>query len=112
MSPFNIDQFAHQLLTEALFYDEEYGALGNVSLIDIEAARERYLASYDPDRNIYLIEKATDWEECDEVDYMLTIDGQEYGAYRTPEEAAEELMRLATDGSLKPVFMVLYNEEG
>ena len=43
-APFSIDQFARQLLIEALFYDAEYGALGNVSLIDQEAVRERFLA--------------------------------------------------------------------
>ena len=48
MPPFNVDLFARQLLTEALFYDEEYGALGNVSLIDQESVRERYLALLRP----------------------------------------------------------------
>jgi hypothetical protein len=93
MPPFNVDQFARQLLAEALFYDEEYGALGNVSLIDKESVRERYLASYDPDRDTYL------------------VDGQEYGTYGTPEEAAEVLMTLARDNNLGPSFMILFDED-
>lgn len=116
MPPFNVDQFARQLLTEALFYDEEYGALGNVSLIDQESVRERYLASYDPDRDTFLIEEAVEWEELDadqdgEVDYALAVDGKEYGTYPTPEEAAETLMTLARDHSLAPSFMILFDED-
>ena len=116
MSPFNVDQFARQLLAEALFYDEEYGALGNVSLIDKESVRERYLASYDPDRDTFLIEEAVEWEELDadedgEVDYALAVDGQEHGTYGTPEEAAEVLMDLARDNNLAPSFMILFDED-
>ncbi|WP_420455502.1 hypothetical protein [Rubrivirga sp.] len=116
MPPFNDDQFSRQLLAEALFYDEEYGALGNVSLIDKESVRERYLASYDPDRDTYLIEEAVEWEELDadedgEVDYALAVDGQEYGTYETPEAAAEVLMTLARENNLGPSFMILFDED-
>ena len=116
MAPFNIDQFARQLLAEALFYDEEYGALGNVSLIDKESVRERFLASYDPERDTFLIEEAVEWEELDadedgEIDYALAVDGQEHGTYGTPEEAAEVLMALARDNNLAPSFMILFDEE-
>ena len=115
-APFNVDQFALQLLTEALFYDEEYGALGNVSLIDKESVREKYLASYDPDRDTFLIEEAVEWEELDadedgEVDYALAVDGEEHGTYGTPEEAAEVLLALARDNNLAPSFMILFDEE-
>ena len=115
-APFNVDQFALQLLTEALFYDEEYGALGNVSLIDKESVREKYLASYDPDRDTFLIEEAVEWEELDadedgEVDYALAVDGEEHGTYGTPEEAAEVLLTLARDHNLAPSFMILFDED-
>ena len=116
MPPFNEDQFSRQLLAEALFYDEEYGALGNVSLIDKESVRERYLASYDPDRDIFLIEEAVEWEELDadedgEVDYALAVDGKEHGTFGTPEEAADVLMGLARDNNLAPSFMILFDED-
>jgi hypothetical protein len=116
MTPFNIEQFARQLLVEALFYDEEYGALGNVSLIDRENSRERFLASYDPERDVFLIEEAVEWEELDadedgEIDYSLAVDGSEFGSYETADEAADVLLGLARDHNLTPSFMLLFEEE-
>jgi hypothetical protein len=115
--PFNSDQFARQLLIEALFYDAEYGALGNVSLIDKESVRERYLASYDPERDTYLVEEAVEWEDLDadedgEVDYALAVDGKEYATYETPDAAADALLSLAREQDLAPSFMILFEEEG
>lgn len=113
---FSIEQFARQLLIEALFYDEEYVALGNVSLIDQEQKRERFLASFDPERDEFLIEEAVEWEEIDadedgEVDYALAVDGQEYGYYDTPEETADALLALAREHNLAPSFMLLFEED-
>ena len=113
---FNVDQFARQLLIEALFYDEEYGALGNVSLIDPASVRERYLASYDPERDTFLIEEAVEWEDLDadedgEVDYALAVDGKEHGTYETPEDAADQLLALAREHNLAPSFMILFEED-
>lgn len=114
--PFNSDQFARQLLIEALFYDAEYGALGNVSLIDKESVRERYLASYDPERDTYLIEEAVEWEDLDadedgEIDYALAVDGKEYKTFDTPEETAEMLLDLAREHGLAPSFMILFEDD-
>ncbi len=113
---FSTEQFARQLLIEALFYDEEYVALGNVSLIDGAAQRELYLASFDPERNTYLIEEAVEWEELDadedgEIDYALAVDGNEYGTYDSPEDAADVLLTLAREHNLSPSFMLLFDEE-
>ena len=115
--PFNSDQFARQLLIEALFYDAEYGALGNVSLIDKASVRERYLASYDPERSTFLIEEAIEWEDLDadedgEIDYALAVDGQEYGTFETPDAAADTLLTLAREHDLAPSFMILFEDEG
>ena len=115
-APFNADTFARQLLAEALFYDEEYGALGNVSLIDQDSVRERFLASYDPERDTFLIEEAVEWEDLDadedgEVDYALAVDGKEFGTYDTPEAAAEKLHELAREHSLAPSFMILFEDD-
>jgi hypothetical protein len=115
--PFSIDQFARQLLIEALLYDPEYGAIGNVSLVDKESVRERYLASYDPERDAYLIEEAVEWEDLDadedgEIDYALAVDGKEYGSFETPDDTADALLGLARDQDLAPSFMILFEEEG
>ena len=115
-TPFNVDQFARVMLTEALFYDEEYGALGNVSLIDPTSVRERYLASYDPERTLFLIEEAVEWEDLDadedgEIDYALAVDGQEHATYETPEDTAEALLELARQHMLMPSFMILFDED-
>ena len=114
--PFNVDHFARQLLIEALFYDEEYGALGNVSLIDKDSVRERFLASYDPERETFLIEEAVEWEDLDadedgEIDYALAVDGKEHGTYETPEDAADVLLALARENDLGPSFMILFEED-
>ena len=116
ISPFNSGQFALHLLAEALFYDEEYGALGNVSLIDQTSVRERFLASYDPERDLFLIEEAVEWEDLDadedgEVDYALAVDGKEYKTFDTPEEAAQTLLDLAREHNLAPSFMILFEED-
>ncbi len=113
---FSIEQFARQLLMESLFFDEEYAALGNISLIDQENLRERFLASFDPERGAYLVEEAVEWEDIDadedgEVDYALAVDGTEYGSYPTPEQCADALLGLARDHNLAPSFMLLSDED-
>ncbi|MEP0546654.1 MAG: hypothetical protein ABJF88_06970 [Rhodothermales bacterium] len=113
---FSIEQFARQLLIEALFYDEEYVALGNVSLIDKANQRELYLASFDPERDTFLIEEAIEWEELDadedgEIDYALAVDGNEHGTYETPDDAADALLALAKEHNLSPSFMLLFDED-
>lgn len=113
---FSLEHFARQLLSDALFYDEESFSLGNVSLIDQAAQRELYLASYDPDRDVFLIEEAVEWEDLDadedgEVDYALAVDGTEHGTYASPEEAAEALLNLAREHNLMPSFMLLTEED-
>jgi len=113
---FSIEHFARTLLVEALFFDEEYGALGNVSLIDPEQQRERFLASYDPDRDAFLIEEAVEWEDIDadadgEVDYALAVDGAEFKVVESPEEAADALLDLAREHNLTPSFMLLFEED-
>ena len=116
MADFSIEHFARTLLIESLFYDEEYGALGNVSLIDPEQTRERFLASFDPERNIYHIEEAIEWEDLDadrdgEIDYALAVDGTEHGTYEDPAAAAAELLKLAAEHGLTPTFMILFEED-
>lgn len=116
MTPFNLERFTRRLIEEALFYDDEYGAIGNLSLIDPSARRERYLASYVPDDGTFVIEEATEWEnegpeEGDEIGYSLAVDSKEHACFDTPEEAAETLLGLARDNGLLPSVTLLFEED-
>jgi len=90
---FNVGDFARRLLAEALIYDEETGALGNVSLVDLDSEQERFMATYDPATGKYVIEEAVVWEEDSE------------------REEDSSLLRLAAEHSLMPGFMLVYEEE-
>lgn len=117
MTSFNLEHFTRRLITETLFYDEEYGALGNLSLIDPAADKERYVASYLPEDGTFVIEEATEWEtgiepeEDDEIGYVLAVDSEEYAVYETAEEAAETLLKLARDHGLLPSITLLFEED-
>lgn len=116
MTAFSIDHFARSLLAESLFYDEEYGALGNLSLIDLQNSKERFIASYVPEDGTYVIEEATEWEDYtpgseDEIGYALAVDSQEHGCFDTPEETAETLLQLAREHGLMPSITLLFEED-
>lgn len=116
MTPFNLEHFARRLIEETLFYDDEYGAIGNLSLIDPASRRERFLASYVPDDGTFVIEEATEWEdysagESDEIGYALAVDSKEHGSFDTPEQAAEALLLLARDQGLLPSVTLLFEED-
>lgn len=116
MKPFNLDHFTRRLIAESLFYDEEYGALGSLSLIDTTDGKERFIASYMPDDGTFVIEEATEWEayepdEADDIGYSLAVDSEEYGCYDTPEEAAEALLALANEHGLLPSITLLFEED-
>jgi hypothetical protein len=114
MAAFDLDQFTRRLIAEALFYDEEYGALGNLSLIDPREGKERFIASYVPEEGTFSIEEATDWEKGEideEVGYALAVDSREFAAYDTPEAAAEALLALAREHNLLPSITLLFEED-
>ena len=116
MAAFDLELFTRRLIAETLFYDDEYGALGNLSLVDVQARKERFLASYVPDDGTYIIEEATEWEdyepsEGDEIGYALAVDSREYGAFDNPEEAAEVLLNLAREHNLVPSMTLLFEED-
>ena len=114
---FNVDQFARQLLIEALFYDEEYGAARQRQPYrPRERAREATSPRTTPSATLFLIEEAVEWEDLDadedgEIDYALAVDGQEHSTYSTPEETADTLLELAREHNLAPSFMILFEEE-
>ena len=116
MEAFNIEHFTRHLIAEALFYDEEYGAVGSLSLIDPDTSQERFIASFMPDDGTFVIEEATAWEdfepdEDDEVGYALAVDSEEYASYDLPEETAEALLLLAREHALLPSITLLFEEE-
>lgn len=117
MAAFDLENFTYLLLAEMLFYDEEYGVIGSLSLVDPEARREAYIASFMPDEGYLLIEEATAWEEeydaedDEDVAYALAIDSVEHGRYDLPEEASVTLLSLAEQHDLLPSFMLLFESD-
>lgn len=116
MKPLSMDHFTRRLLAETLFYDEEYGALGSLSLIDVMSGKECFIASFMPEDGTFVIEKATEWEdgetdEKDEIGYALAVDSEEFGTFKTPEAAAETLLGLAREHSLMPSITLLFEED-
>ena len=116
MSQFDLEKFAIVALAEALFYDEEYGAIGAVSLVDGLIGREAYIASYSPDDEVFLIEEATAWESYspngdDAIGYRLAIDSSPHSSRETPMEAAEVLLGLARADNLEPSVSLMFEVE-
>ena len=114
--PFDYNAFTKRLIAESLFYDEEYGAIGNVSLINEESAREVYIAYYIPEKGRYVIDIATEWEPYDEqedadIGYAFASDTEEHASSKSLKEVAEELLRLAVSEELTPSVAILFEEE-
>lgn len=113
---FNSDRFAIRLIAETLFYDEEYEALGNLSLVDTSARKERYVASYAPEDGGFIVEEATEWEDYepgspDDIGYALAVDSKDHATFNDADEAAAELYRLAKQHDLMPNITLLFEEE-
>ena len=113
---FNSDQFAIRLIAETLFYDEEYEALGNLSLVDTSARKERFVASYAPEDGSFVVEEATDWEEyepgsADDIGYALAVDSKDHATFDDADEAAAALFSLARQHNLTPSITLLFEEE-
>jgi hypothetical protein len=117
MPDFDLENFTHRLLAETLFYDQEYGILGSLSLVDIEDRKERFVASFMPEDGTILIEKATAWEEDVDLDeesdvaYALATESEDHGRYEVPEGAALELVALARQHDLLPSLALLIEED-
>ena len=116
MAPFQLEDFARRLIAETLFYDEEYEALGNLSLVDVASAQERFVASYAPEDGVFVVEEAIEWEEyepgdADDIGYALAVDSREHGTYENPDDAAEALLSLAKEHNLVPSITLLFEED-
>jgi hypothetical protein len=116
MAQFDSEDFTRRLIAETLFFDEEYEALGNLSLVDGRSEQERFVASYAPEDGVFVIEEATNWEdyeagEADDIGYALAVDSKEHGSYETADEAADELFALASKFRLVPSITLLFEED-
>lgn len=112
---FDSDTFIRRLLGEALFYDEEYGVGGTLSLVDPTERKERYLAAFIPEDDQFVIEEATEWEDYDDADdeigYALAVDSKEMGCFDEIEQVTEALLTLAREHGLEPSLTLRYEED-
>ncbi len=116
MSTFDLNAFATRMIAEALFYDEEYGAIGNISLISEAEQKEYYIAYFLTEEEQFVIDKATVWEEYNPeeegaIGYALAIDTDDHMASGSQLEIAEELLKLATTHNLMPSMALFFEEE-
>lgn len=117
MSSFDLDAFSIRLLAEAMFYDEEYGAIVNISLISEAEQKEKYIAYYLTEEQHFVIDKVTDWEAYDPeeegaIGYALAIDSDEFMSAPSPLVVAEEVLKLAKAENLIPSVSLFFEEEG
>lgn len=116
MTSFDTEEFARRLIAESLFYDPEYEALGTLSLIDLENARETIIASYSPEDEMFVVEEATKWEDYeagqeDDIGYALALDSRELGTFETAEEASGLVFEQARRLHLVPSVTMLFEED-
>ena len=116
MASFDHQSFAVRLIAETLFYDEEYGALGNLSLIDEKERRECFIAAYSPEEDRFIVEEATGWEDYspsddDDIGYALAVDSTEFRTFRSAEETAVEMLDLARKNNLYPSITLLFEQD-
>ncbi len=107
------NDFARRVLAETLFYDEEYGAAGSMSLIDESTAKECFIASFLPEESTYIIEQAIQWDAKDEDDglgYAIATDATTHGTFDSADAAAAMLLSLAHRHGLVPSLALLFEE--
>ncbi len=111
----DLEQFIRILIGETLFYDDEYGAIGCLSLIDPRKKRERFIASFMPEDGAFAIEEATAWTRDGEgeeaIGYELAADSKENASFQSPEEIAGALLKLARRHNLLPSLTILFEED-
>lgn len=114
MSSFDAETFSQDLLAEMLFYEENFGLIGTVSLVSADDGRERYLASFDPDEGAFILEEATEWApgNDDDLAYELAVEGTVVETCAEAATLAEELFARASDENLKPHLQILYEDVG
>ncbi|MFK7848366.1 MAG: hypothetical protein AB8G77_23965 [Rhodothermales bacterium] len=116
MSNFDIQAFASKLIGESLFYDDEYGAISNVSLISEDEKKELFIAYFLPEETTFVIDKVTAWEEYDPdedgaIGYALAIDSDEHMASKSQDDIAKEVLALAEKFNLTPSASLFFEDE-
>ncbi len=116
MSNFSLKEFAGRLVIESMFYDEEYGAIGNISLVSYEEQKEKYIAYFLPEELSFVIDKVTVWEEYDHeeegaIGYALAIDTEEHMASKVPADVAAEVLSLAEQFNLTPSAALFFEDD-
>ena len=116
MSNFSLKDFAGRLVIEAMFYDEEYGAIGNLSLVSFEEQKEKYIAYFLPEELTFVIEEVTEWEAYDAgeegaIGYALATDTKEHMSSKVPADIAAEVLVLAEKFELTPSAALFFEDE-
>lgn len=110
--PTNFDarEFATSLLAEVLYFDDEHGSIGSVSLIDPSSGKEMYMASFDPELESWLLEEASEWDDEPVEGLLIATDGKPMAEFDDPIEIAAAVIDLAAEYRLSPVFLPLFEE--
>ena len=114
MAAFDLTAFTRTLIVESLFYDEEFGASGNLSLIDTDAGKERFLVFLSPEERQYVIEEATMWdspEESEGIGYLMATDSVDLAMYPTADAIVDAVLALCEAHNLTPSLTLLFDEE-
>jgi hypothetical protein len=109
-STFDPLAFARTLLAEALYFDDEHGSIGSVSLVDSESGKELYMASFDPESEMWLLEEAVEWDDDPVEGLLMATDGTSIGEFDDPFDIAGAVIDLAASDGLTPVFLPLFEE--
>ena len=114
MSIFDAEEFSKELLREMLFYEENFGIIGTVCLVDLKAGKERYLGSFDPDEGAFILEAATEWAPLDEeeMEYELAIEGEVVETFSETNPMVDALFSRTRDEHLRPRLQILYEDVG
>lgn len=102
--------FARALLAETLYFDDEHGSIGSVSLVDPDSGKELYMASYDPESESWLLEEAVEWDDEPVEGLVMATDGATVADFDDPFDIAGAVLDLAAGEGLSPVFLPLFEE--
>jgi hypothetical protein len=68
------------------------------------------MASYDPESEAWVLEKATEWDDEPVEDLLMATDGESLGEFDDPTLIADAVLDLASRENLVPVFLPLFEE--
>ena len=114
--PFALQSFTLRLIEEALFYDDEYGIRGTLSLVQPDDALEMYVAYFDPEEGVFAIDAGVAWEPMTDEEkvfpgYAFASDTKEHATVPSAGEAATMLLELAEAEGLLPSLSLVIEED-